>query len=65
VSERRATFLARYAKGIYRSSTFWEEAAEGTHVDVDVGICIGFAESTLGNHLSTANNIGNVGNNDR
>jgi len=30
-----------------------------------MGICIAFAESTIGNHLSTANNIGNVGNNDR
>jgi hypothetical protein len=30
-----------------------------------VVICIAFAESTLGRYLSTANNIGNVGNNDR
>jgi hypothetical protein len=30
-----------------------------------VVICIAFAESTLGNYLSTSNNIGNVGNNDR
>ena len=28
-------------------------------------ICIAFAESTLGRFLSTNNNIGNVGNNDR
>ncbi len=30
-----------------------------------MGKCIAFAESTLGRHLSTSNNIGNVGNNDR
>jgi hypothetical protein len=34
-------------------------------VDRDVVICIAFAESTLGRYLSTAGNIGNVGNNDR
>lgn len=27
-------------------------------------ICIGLAETTLGNHLKTAYNIGNIGNTD-
>lgn len=65
VTERRQNFLNKYAVGVYRQSVFWEDAAAGTNIDVDVGICIAFAESTLGRHLTTANNIGNVGNNDR
>ena len=28
-------------------------------------ICIAYADTSLGNFLKTANNIGNVGNNDR
>lgn len=37
----------------------------GTNIDRDMVICVGFAESTLGQYLATSNNIGNVGNNDR
>jgi hypothetical protein len=37
----------------------------GTNIDRDMLICVAFAESTLGKYLSTNNNIGNVGNNDR
>ncbi len=65
VEERRQSFLNTYGVGVYRQPVFWQDASEGTNIDVDVGICIAFAESTLGRHLSTANNIGNVGNNDR
>ena len=65
VTERRQSFLNSYGVGVYRQSVFREDASAGTNIDVDVGICIAFAESTLGRHLSTSNNIGNVGNNDR
>ena len=65
VEERRQSFLNSYAVGVYKQAEFWQDASEGTNIDVDVGICIAFAESTLGRHLSTDNNIGNVGNNDR
>lgn len=64
VYERRTNFLNTYAVGVYKSPEFWQDASEGTNIDVDVGICIAFAESTLGRNLSTANNIGNVDNND-
>jgi hypothetical protein len=47
---------------VYRNRTLWETAAQWHHIDTSFGICIGFAESTLGNNLSTSNNIGNVGN---
>lgn len=64
VEERRATFLNTYAVGVYRQSAFWQDASEWTNIDVDVGICIAFAESSLGRNLTTSNNIGNVDNND-
>jgi hypothetical protein len=57
--------LDLYGIGIYRSLAFWMDAAAQSNIDLDLGICIWFAESTLGNYLSTNNNIGNVWNNDR
>ena len=65
VDERAQTFLNSYAVGTYRNLSFWDEVVKGTNVDRDMVICIAFAESTLGRFLSTNNNIGNVGNNDR
>jgi murein DD-endopeptidase MepM/ murein hydrolase activator NlpD len=65
VEERRQNLLNTYGVWVYRQSEFWQDASSWTNIDVDVGICIAFAESTLGNYLSTSNNIGNVGNNDR
>lgn len=65
VDERSQSFLNSYAKGVYRDLDFWNTVVEGTNIDRDMVICVGFAESTLGNYLSTSNNIGNVGNNDR
>lgn len=65
LNERRVQFLETYGVGIYRELAFWQDAAAGTNIDLDVGICIAFAESTLGNYLTTPNNVGNVGNNDR
>lgn len=65
VAERRENFLKRYGVSVYRDPDFWYDAADGTNVDPDVGICIAFAESTLWQNLTTSNNIGNVGNNDR
>jgi hypothetical protein len=65
LEERETQFLRAYGVGVYKSLAFWEQAAQGTNIDKDVVICIAFAESTLGRYLSTSNNIGNVGNNDR
>lgn len=65
VAERRENFLNKYGVSVYRDPQFWTDASDGTNIDVDVGICIAFAESTLGQNLTTSNNIGNVGNNDR
>ncbi len=65
VDERSQNFLNSYAKGVYRDLYFRDAVVEWTNIDRDMVICIAFAESTLGNYLSTSNNIGNVGNNDR
>lgn len=63
--ERENQFLSRYGMGTYRQVAFREDVVKGTNIDKDMVICIAFAESTLGRYLSTSNNIGNVGNNDR
>lgn len=63
--ERESQFLERYGVGVYREVAFREDASKDTNIDKDVVMCIAFAESTLGHYLSTSNNIGNVGNNDR
>ncbi len=63
--KRESQFLIRYGVGTYRHVAFREDVVKGTNIDKDVVICIAFAESTLGHYLSTNNNIGNVGNNDR
>ncbi len=64
VLQRSDQFLNTYGVGIYRELAFWEDAVKDTNIDRDVVICIAFAESTLGNYLSTSNNIWNVGNDD-
>ncbi len=63
--ERQIQFLNRYGVGTYRNIAFREDVVKWTNIDTDMVICVAFAESTLWRHLSTANNIGNVGNNDR
>lgn len=65
LASREKQFLTKYGVGVYKQVTFWEDVVKGTNIDKDVVICIAFAESTLGHYLSTSNNIGNVGNNDR
>ncbi len=65
VIDRADAFLTTYWVGIYRELAFWEDAVKWTNIDRDMVICVAFAESTLGRYLTTANNIGNVWNNDR
>lgn len=65
VRERRLKFLDTVAAWPYKDVVLWEWAAEWTHVDVDLGICIWYAETSMGRHFASDNNIGNVGNNDR
>ena len=65
VDERAQRLLNSYWVWVYRDLDFWNSVVEWTNIDRDVVICIWVAESTLGKHLTTSNNIWNVWNNDR
>lgn len=65
VDIRAQKFLNSNWVWVYRDLNFWESVVEWTNIDRDVVICIACAESTLWQYLTTSNNIGNVGNNDR
>ena len=65
VDERAQRFLSGYGVWVYKELNFWDSVVEWTNIDRDVVICIALAESTLGRHLTTSNNIWNVWNNDR
>lgn len=65
LNERRQQYLAKYGFGEFSRLSLWEDAAAGHAVDLDMGICIATAESGMGRNLSSARNVGNVGNNDR
>ena len=65
VDERAQRLLNGYWVGVYRDLDFWNSVVEWTNIDRDVVICIWVAESTLGQYLTTSNNIWNVWNNDR
>ncbi len=57
VDERAKNFLASYAVGPYKTLSFRDSVVVGTNIDRDMVICVAFAESTLGQYLSTDNNI--------
>ncbi len=63
--EKSINFLKKYAAGPYADIALWDMAAKDTYVDIDMGICIALAETSLGRYFASSNNIGNVGNNDR
>ncbi len=65
VDERAQRLLNSYWVGVYKDLNFWNSVVEWTNIDRDVAICIWLAESTLGQYLTTSNNIWNVWNNDR
>ena len=65
LNERRSQYLDKYGYGPFASLTLWQDAAAGHAVDLDMGICIATAESGMWRNLSSAWNVGNVGNNDR
>lgn len=65
LNERRQEYLAKYGFGPFASLTLWQDAAADHGIDLDVAICIATAESGMWRNLSSAWNVGNVGNNDR
>lgn len=62
--ERQKFLLNTYATPDFRSWDMWVDTALEWGVDPSFMMCIGLAESTLGNRLKTAYNIGNIGNTD-
>ena len=62
--ERQRFLLKTYATPDFRSWDMWVDTALEWGVDPSFMMCIGLAESTLGNRLKTSYNIGNIGNTD-
>lgn len=62
--ERQKYLLANYATPDFQNWQIWIDTALDAKIDPSFMICIGLAETTLGNHLKTAYNIGNIGNTD-
>ncbi len=63
--ERQKYLLSTYAVGPFSDWDIWVEEALAWGIDPTFMMCVGLAETSLGKHLKSAYNIGNVGNNDR
>ncbi|MCH8518401.1 peptidoglycan DD-metalloendopeptidase family protein [Candidatus Gracilibacteria bacterium] len=63
--ERQKYLLNNYATPAFRDWNMWVESSLAGGIDPTFMMCVGLAESGLGRHLKSKNNIGNVGNNDR
>lgn len=62
--ERQKYLLANYAVPAFADHDMWTEEAVGAKIDPSFLMCVGLAETSLGNHLKTPYNIGNIGNTD-
>lgn len=62
--DRQKYLLKTYATPDFQSWDMWIDTALENKVDPSFLMCVGLAETTLGNHLKTAYNIGNIGNTD-
>jgi len=63
-SERQKYLLKTYATPDFQSWDMWVDTALSARIDPSFLMCVGLAETTLGNHLKTPYNIGNVWNTD-
>ena len=63
-TERQKYLLSKYATPDFNNWQLWVDTALDAHIDPSFMICIGLAETTLGNRLKTPYNIGNIGNTD-
>ncbi|MBX9809726.1 hypothetical protein K2X92_05040 [Candidatus Gracilibacteria bacterium] len=63
-SERQLYLLSKYATPDFQDLKIWKSTALVNKIDPSFMMCVGLAESTLGQHLKTQYNIGNVGNTD-
>ncbi|NRH21162.1 peptidoglycan DD-metalloendopeptidase family protein [Candidatus Gracilibacteria bacterium] len=62
--ERQKYLLSKYATPDFQNWQMWVDTALDAKIDPSFMMCIGLAETTLGNHLKTPFNIGNIGNTD-
>ena len=62
--DRQKYLLTTYAAPDFQKWDLWIDAALENHIDPSFFMCVGLAETTLGNHLKTTYNIGNIGNTD-
>ncbi len=62
--ERQKNMIEKYAGTAFRDQKMWIEESISESVDPSFVLCVWFAESTLGQNLTTSGNIGNVGNTD-
>ncbi len=62
--ERQQYLLGTYAVWPFRNWDIWVEESIAWGIDPTFMMCVGLAETSLGKHLKTPFNIGNVGNTD-
>jgi len=58
--ERQKYLLTTYASSDYQNWNIWVNSALEYHIDPSFLMCVGLAETTLGNRMKTENNIGNI-----
>jgi murein DD-endopeptidase MepM/ murein hydrolase activator NlpD len=62
--DRQKYLLRTYATTDFQNWDTWADAALDARIDPSFLMCVGLAETTLGNHMKTLYNIWNVGNTD-
>lgn len=62
--ERQRYLLETYAAPDFKNWDTWVDTALDAEIDPSFLMCVGLAETTLGNYLKTQFNVGNVGNTD-
>ena len=62
--DRQKYLLDTYAAPEFQNWDTWVDVALDAEIDPSFLMCVGLAETTLGNYLKTRYNVGNVGNND-
>ncbi len=63
--KRRKSFINNYWKWEFGNLWLWERASKWMNIDIDVWICIWFAETWLWKRTASLYNVWNVWNNDR
>ena len=63
-TDRQKYLLEKYATPDFASWDTWVDASLDARIDPSFLMCVGLAETTLGNHLKTPYNVWNIGNTD-